>query len=185
MTGPPSQLSVGSRWPWRSVMSPPRSRPRSISARCYWAKGDYRRAAGFLRSNVDRLVGPLARERFGMPFVPSVIAVLPCLLFGRARSVHRGNYAERRRTRLPRLPEVPFSLTAAYRGLGYVWLRKGDALRAIPVLEQGLAVCQEWKIDLLFVSVGYPLGCAYLTAGRLAEGKSLLGRALSVLRPWS
>ncbi len=145
----------------------------------YWAKGDYLRAAGFLRSNVERLVGPLARERFGMPFVPSVDS--RCYLafcLAELGAFTEGISLSEEGITIAKAAGSPFSLTAAYRGLGYVWLRKGDALRAIPVLEQGLVICQEWKIDLLFVSVGYPLGCAYLAAGRLAEGKSLLGRAL-------
>ena len=145
----------------------------------YWATGDYRRAAGVLRGNVDRLVGPLAQERFGLPFVPAVDS--RCYLafcLAELGAFTEGITLSEEGTTIAKAAGSPFSLTAAYRGLGYVWLRKGDVLRAIPVLEQGLAVCQEWKIDLLLVSVGYPLGYAYLTAGRLAEGKSLLGRAL-------
>ncbi len=145
----------------------------------YWARGEYRRAVGFLRRNVETLAGPLARERFGQVFVPSVDSrcyLAFCL-------AELGTFAEgitlsEEGAAIAKVAGSPFSLTTAYRGLGYVCLRQGDVHRAIPVLEQALAICQEWKIELLLVSVGYPLGCAYIAAGRLAEGRLLLGRAL-------
>ena len=69
----------------------------------------------------------------------------------------------------------PYSrLTACY-GFGLLNLRRGDLDRAIPVLEQGLEVCNAWGLHALsFHGVASFLGAAYVLAGRVAEALPLL-----------
>ena len=73
----------------------------------------------------------------------------------------------------------PYSLIQACFALGLLHLRKGDLDRAIPVLEQGLGVCQAWGFQTLaFHGVASFLGAAYVLAGRVAEALPLLERVV-------
>jgi tetratricopeptide (TPR) repeat protein len=69
----------------------------------------------------------------------------------------------------------PFSRLAACYGLGFFYLRRGDLNKAIPVLEQGLEVCNAWGLHTLSChGVASFLGAAYVLAGRVAEALPLL-----------
>jgi tetratricopeptide (TPR) repeat protein len=73
----------------------------------------------------------------------------------------------------------PYSLIHACYGHGLLHLRRGDLDRAIPVLEQGLDVCQAWGLHALsFHGVASFLGAAYVLAGRVAEALPLLERVV-------
>jgi tetratricopeptide (TPR) repeat protein len=70
--------------------------------------------------------------------------------------------------------DEPESLIIAYRGVGWLYLYKGDFHRAIPMLERGLSICQVANIPGQFRGVATPLGAAYTLAGRVAEALPLL-----------
>ena len=74
----------------------------------------------------------------------------------------------------------PYSVVTACYGLGLLYLRRGDLDRAIPVLEQGLGVCQAWGLHALsFHGVASFLGAAYVLAGRVAEALPLLEQVVA------
>jgi tetratricopeptide (TPR) repeat protein len=54
-----------------------------------------------------------------------------------------------------------------------VYLRQGDVHRAIPVLERGMGLCQDWHIPLLLPGMATALGLAYALDGRVAAGLAL------------
>ena len=68
----------------------------------------------------------------------------------------------------------PFSLILAYYGLSVVYLRQGDVHRAIPVLERGMGLCQDWHIPLFVPRQAAALGVAYALDGRIAAGLALV-----------
>ena len=72
----------------------------------------------------------------------------------------------------------PGSFIFAYRGVGLLYLRKGDVQKAIPALEHALTLCQGMNFLYLFCNVASNLGAAYTLAGRVAEGLSLLEQAV-------
>jgi tetratricopeptide (TPR) repeat protein len=74
--------------------------------------------------------------------------------------------------------EQPFTLSHAYLGLGFVYLRKGDLEASIAILEKSLHVCETGDIQLLLPWVAASLGYAYALSGRLAEALPLLERAV-------
>ena len=43
----------------------------------------------------------------------------------------------------------PFSLIEACHSMSMLYLRQGDVQRTLPVLERGMALCQDWHILLL------------------------------------
>ena len=141
--------------------------------------GDYRRAADFFRANVEALVGEQSRERFGLPQLPSVHS-RTCLVWALValgdfrQAMERAGEA----VAIAETADQPLSRTVAYAGLGVAWLGRGDAARAISVLEPALALIREWNIPLWFPRVASALALAYARAGREADGGALAERAV-------
>ncbi len=143
----------------------------------YVISGQYRRALDVLRANVDALVGALARERFGMPGLPSVtsrVQMARCL-------ANLGDFAAARRlaeeaVRLAGEADHPYSLVYAHWGLGLVHVTQGRPETAIAGLEQGLQLCQRGNVLALFPAVVGRLGQAHALAGRPSEAVELLQR---------
>jgi class 3 adenylate cyclase/tetratricopeptide (TPR) repeat protein len=144
----------------------------------YHALGDYRRAMGVLRSNVESLTGDLIRESFGLlghPAVNSRSWLVRCLaeLGAFPEGVAYGEEA----VRIAEAVDHPHSLILAYLGVGFLSLRQRDLSRAIPVLERGLDLCRVFNIQLWFPETAAALGCAYALAGRVTEALPLLEQA--------
>jgi tetratricopeptide (TPR) repeat protein len=149
-------------------------------SQAYVIMGHYQRAADFLRRTVDALQGELLSRRFGGVAIPAVNSRV-WLVWS---LVELGEFAEgmARGAEAMQMAEAaghPFSRIQACYGLGLLHLRKGDLPRAIPVLEQGLDVCQAWGFQTLaFHEVAAFLGAAYILAGRVAEALPLLERVV-------
>src|SRR5262249_685765 len=144
----------------------------------YYVLGDYRRAMGLLRGNVESLVGDLLRERFGLSALPSVLsrawlarslAELAAFPQGTARAAEAVRMAE--------AVDHPLSLIYAYLSVGFLTLRQRDLYKAIRVLEHGLELCRISNILFWFPETAAALGCAYACAGRVTEALPLLEQA--------
>src|SRR5262249_44277374 len=66
-----------------------------------------------------------------------------------------------------------FSLIEACYGVSVVYLRQGDVQRAIPMLERGIGLCQDWHIPLFVPQLTATLGLAYAMEGRVPTGLAL------------
>jgi class 3 adenylate cyclase/tetratricopeptide (TPR) repeat protein len=142
----------------------------------YRTLGEYRRAMECFGRNVaslkDRLhepssVGPSAS-------VGPLSYLVWCLAeVGEfAEAVARGEEGVRLAEALGQAEGLIF----AYRGLGYLYLVKGDLHRAIPVLERGLALARDRAGYVPWISAS--LGYAYALAGRVADAMPLLEEAV-------
>jgi tetratricopeptide (TPR) repeat protein len=85
--------------------------------------------------------------------------------------------AGRRAVALAEELEIPYSLTAACIGLGYICLVKGDLDAAGPVLERACSAAREANLTLLRPQATRLLGRAYLLAGRIDDGIALVRAA--------
>jgi class 3 adenylate cyclase/tetratricopeptide (TPR) repeat protein len=144
----------------------------------YYALGDYRRAMGLLRSNVESLAGDLIRERYGMTGPPAGLSrawLARCL--AELGAFPEGLAYGAEAVRIAEAVDHPNSLIHAYLGVGFLSLRTRDLARAIPVLERGLELCRVYNIRLWFPETASALGCAYACAGRVVEALSLLEQA--------
>jgi tetratricopeptide (TPR) repeat protein len=81
--------------------------------------------------------------------------------------------------RIAEAVDRPDSLINAYSGLGFLYLRKGDLSKAIPILERGFRLYQDWQIPLLFPLVASALGAAFALSGRVVEALPLLEQAVA------
>jgi tetratricopeptide (TPR) repeat protein len=113
----------------------------NILSMIYWYQGDYERAIDLSKRLVAFLVGDLVYERFGRSSFLSVLArhvLTHCL-------AERGEFADgivsgEEAIRIAEAANHPDSYVRTY-SLGYLYLCQGDAHKALPPLERGLAIC--------------------------------------------
>ena len=147
----------------------------------YHVLGEYRKALDALGSNVDTLQGDLLARRFGLVGVASVLSrawMVWCLaeLGDFDLALARGEEA----IRIAEAVEHPYSILAAYFGVGGLHLRRGDLPQATSVLERALDLGRTWdtQLRLWFLGVAPSLGHAYALAGQPARAIPLLERAM-------
>ena len=145
------------------------------------ALGDYRRASELLRAvtqtpQPEGWIGALgmvaswdAHQAISLAWLARCLAELG--------ELDEGVDAGRRAVALAEGLDMPYSLTAACIGLGYICLVKGDLDAASPVLERACSVAREANITLLRPQATRLLGGVYLLAGRIEEGVDLVRAA--------
>ena len=142
--------------------------------------GEYRRAAAFLRRNVELLAGDLVRETFGLPFVSSVhsrVWLVQC--FRELGEFDAGIPVGREAIRVAESLDHQLSLSTACTVLGALYLQRGEVDAAIPLLERGFALSRDWNFGLWLPMASSFLGSAYAFAGRLADAVPLLEDAVN------
>ena len=150
-----------------------------FKAQAFYCLGDYRRAIEAERHNLLPIDNPLARERLGgigLPFAFSRMSLALSL-------TECGEFVEAvaRCTEAIHIAEAaghPYSVTAMYRGMGLLHLRRGNLHQATRALEHALEVCQGVDSPPLFHTVSSTLGYAYMLSGLHAKAISLLEAAL-------
>lgn len=130
-------------------------------------------------SNIVSLEGDVARDRFGLA---GHSGVAYRVLWAWC-AAERGEFAEGithggEAARIAEATGHPYDLVMVAHGLGYLYLRKGDIHKAIPMLERGLSLCEAMNFLTMFPLVAPRLGYAYTLAGRAAEGVPLLQQAV-------
>jgi tetratricopeptide (TPR) repeat protein len=145
----------------------------------YHLLGDLHQAVEALGRNVTALEGELVRERFGLPYLPSVFSrtwLAWCLaeLGSFAEAIDRGREA----VRIAEAIDRPWDLLAAYRGISLPYLSKGEIQTAIPLLERCLGLCQVWEISGWFAVIAAQLGYAYALSGQMSQALPLLEQAV-------
>jgi tetratricopeptide (TPR) repeat protein len=142
------------------------------------ARGDYDEAEAMLRPNCA-LHGEAARQRYGLPGYPvafSLTALARC-------AAERGEFTEAvaagaRAVELADAVAQPFTTAATYPGVAFTFLRRGDGVPSIDLLERTRALSRaadlEWYARWADASLGY----ARHLMGRAAEAVPLLEAAL-------
>ncbi len=147
------------------------------------ALGDYRRASEVLRAVVQSPEAEWRTGAFGGTVIGSWAAFQAITLAWLARCLaERGEFEEgvdagRRAVVLAEGLGSPYSLAAAYIGLGYCTLVRGDLDTAGPVLERACSVAREANLPLFRPQATRLLGATYLLAGRIDEGVAIVRAA--------
>jgi class 3 adenylate cyclase/DNA-binding winged helix-turn-helix (wHTH) protein/tetratricopeptide (TPR) repeat protein len=147
----------------------------------YQVLGDYHRGIDILRRTAISLEGDLSYERLGLPVPPSIFSrewLVFCL-------AELGEFAEGFRVgeeafRIAEVANRAMDLAYTYRGIAFLYLRKGEVDKAIAMTKRGLEFCQ--LVDLPVISPWFItfLSYAYALAGRIAEALPLLEQAASI-----
>jgi tetratricopeptide (TPR) repeat protein len=145
----------------------------------YYCLGNYPKAVEAPRRKLVPLDNPVVRERFGVAGLPFAFSRNSLAL----SLAERGEFVEAiaRCTEAIQIAEAvghPYSVTAMYRGMGHLHLRRGNLHQAILALEQALEICQGVDSPPLFHAVSSALGYAYALSGRSAEAIPLLEEAV-------
>jgi tetratricopeptide (TPR) repeat protein len=152
-------------------------------AEAYDSINDYRRARDLLNWIVDALnrgvvlqdPGPHEAGWLRLRARTSLTMTLSLLGHFTEGALH-GEQA----VRIADSEDRPFSRIVAQTSLGYLYLNKGDLHRAIPLLEESLALHRTRHISGWLRGTAATLGFAYTLSGRTAEGLPLLEEALAV-----
>jgi class 3 adenylate cyclase/tetratricopeptide (TPR) repeat protein len=141
----------------------------------YYAIGDFGRAAELLRQSVeaaDGEAGTLSNQQIqSRALLARTLSDLGAFAEGRRygeEALHLATLAGR--------GQAPI---VAHACLGYLSLVQGDLEHAIWMLEQGLALCRASGSRGWLRVIAAGLGYAAALQGRLAEGRALLGEAIS------
>jgi tetratricopeptide (TPR) repeat protein len=145
----------------------------------YVSLGDYHRAIDVLRRTVTLLTGDRLHAFFGLSAPPSVLSRDALVEY----LAELGEFADgiacgQEAVRIAEEAHRPLDRAYAYRSVGSLYLRQGALAQAIPMLERGLALCQDGNIIALFSGFASQLGLAYVLCGRLAEALECLEQAL-------
>jgi tetratricopeptide (TPR) repeat protein len=146
---------------------------------CY-SFGDYPQAIALLRQNLVPLAGTPFQERFGLAGLPVVMScdvLARCL--AEVGAFSEGLASGEEGLRIAEAVNHPPSLVQACRGIGAVYLSKGDVHQALPCLERSLEVCRVWDVPILLYVISSTLGYAYVLAGRVSDALPLLEQSVS------
>jgi len=146
------------------------------------AKGEFTDAALLFERNVA-LEGDLRYERFGAPVIQSALsgARLADVLSQLGRFDEAIGHAEAA-VQIAEAADQPFTLFWGLFDLGLAHLRRGDLLRATPVLERCHDLCRTWQFIVSTPVVAATLGAAYALAGRADEALPLVAGAVDEFR---
>jgi len=141
-------------------------------------RGDYRRGAEIFRWVAEALPGGRPHEWSTVVDRASVgprayLAWCLAELGEFAEAIARAEEA----VRIARDVDHSSSLAYANRSLGFVSLRRGAILQAIPALERAVELCRV-EVRVLFDITAAHLGYAYALSGRFEEGVILIEEAL-------
>jgi tetratricopeptide (TPR) repeat protein len=132
----------------------------------YEAQGDYRRAIDYLRQTVVSLDEVRPHEHGWQLILPPVISRA---ILARCHA-ELGMFAEGKALgdeglRIAEAVAHPGSFMYASAEVGLLFLRQGDLPKAVPLLEQAIAICQAMDFPLWSPRMAAALGAAYALAG--------------------
>ncbi len=147
-----------------------------------WYAGNPRRATEPVRKAIALVNGAPPGERFGLVWLPAVLArvVLAWVLadLGEfAQALAEGEEG----LRIAQTAGHPYSEVWACMGLGSALVSHGDFAQAIQVLERGLALCREMGIRFALPYVAVFLSSAYLGIRNASDAVLLMEEAAGAM----
>jgi tetratricopeptide (TPR) repeat protein len=138
------------------------------------ARGEFSDAQPLFERNVV-LEGRFRSERFGAPFVQSVLSgSLLATILSQLGRFDEGIAQAEAALHTAEAADHPLSLYTALNNLGYAHLRRGDLARATLLLERGLDLCRAWQFAPWTPIVAAALANAHALGGRTNEAIQLV-----------
>jgi tetratricopeptide (TPR) repeat protein len=143
-----------------------------------WLRGEYGEACRLFEAIVNRLVGDLARERFGQANLPSVLA--RCILAACRADQGRFEEAVRRAEEALEMAESAgqtYSRGSALMILGWVHERQGNLAGAVAALERSREIARATQMAPAATGGGIDstLAAVYARTGQTREALELVG----------
>jgi tetratricopeptide (TPR) repeat protein len=146
----------------------------------YKAQGDYGQAIACFEQAAAFFGGARQHERYGQALVPAVFArAALAACHAEVGQFPEGWAVGDAGLQMAEAVAHPASLMFAVWGCGLVALGQGDVLRALPLLERALDICQDADLPTYFPRIAVAVGAAYTLQGRVADAVCLLTRALA------
>ena len=145
----------------------------------HYLRGDYQQSVDCLRWTTTSLTGELALEHLGQAVPPALHAHA----FLAQNHAELGAFTEgiiwgEEALRIAEAVDSPVSVVSACRGIGLLYLRRGDLPAALPILERAVSICREMDSRTYFVTVASTLGAAYALSGRYGDAIPLLTQSI-------
>jgi tetratricopeptide (TPR) repeat protein len=144
----------------------------------YNAAGDVREALHVARGVMAALEGQVVPARFGQLAPSSVtcrVIVARCL--ADLGAFAEGMVVAEAAVQMAEAVAQPYSIAIALHSVGLLSRCQGELHHAIPVLQRGLALCQDMHIARWLPLLASTLGVAYVLSGRTTEALPLLTQA--------
>jgi len=150
--------------------------------RVYLSLGDFRRARECFQSNIQSLEGHRIRERFGEMGLPAVLTRLWLVhVLAECGEFAEGIAKGQEGLAIAESVGQPLDLIRANRGLGHLYLRKGDLDETHRFLERSRELSQKWDITIYISGISAYMGYADVLSGRLVDGIALLEQGIEQL----
>ena len=147
----------------------------------YHTSGDYPRAMGYFKWNMEHLQGAQQLERFGLFVLPSSFSrSFVAWAHAELGEFSEGEAIAEEGVRIAIDADHAFSNGYAHLGMGVLHLRKGDLTRAIFAFERALAMGAFSDIPVGYAYVAFHLGYALSLAGRANEGLPILEKTVEL-----
>lgn len=151
----------------------------AIMGQIHYHLGDYGRAIELLQQTITDLASEHTPNQDHTPdslLVWQQSWLLLCL--AQRGAFQAGQTISLDVLRMAEASNYPFNLIVAAYGVGILFLRQGELLQAMSILEQGLALCHASEIKDWLPTLAAGVGYAYALADRLPEALPLLAQAV-------
>jgi tetratricopeptide (TPR) repeat protein len=146
----------------------------------FCSTGEYTGAVDCFTRNVTSLTPDLEHRRFGLAGPAAVLSrawLVVCL--AEIGEFQQGRARGEEAVEIAQSAGQPWSLAAAYFGIGGLYLTQGEVDRAVPLLEHGLAVSERGDVPMWFHMIAASLGRAYAQSGRIDDALRILEDAVA------
>ncbi len=146
----------------------------------HYALGDFKQSARLLGSAIGALSQRYEHHTFGLPG-PGYLFFESWRLWALARlgDFEVGSRAAREVVQFSRSLDHPLTSAVAIYSAGFLHMHKGDLKVAVPLLEEGLQICEDWDLVAWFANLSSALGHALVLSNDPTEGRKCLEAAVA------
>lgn len=146
----------------------------------HYALGDFKQSATLLGSAIAALSQGYEQHTFGLPG-PGYLFFESWRLWALARlgDFEVGSRAADEVVRFSRSLDHPLTSAVAIYSAGFLHMHRGDLEVAVPLLEEGLRICEDWDLVAWFTNLSSALGHALVLGNDPTEGRKCLEAAVT------
>jgi tetratricopeptide (TPR) repeat protein len=152
-------------------------------AEVHYSLGQYRQAIGAFEQLVARFTGDRLYERIATTVFSVVSRRWLVQTLAETGAFAAGIARGEEGIRVAEVADHPYSLANIYSGFGYLYARKGDFQKAIPLLKRSLELCRVWDLRQIVAAFALRLGYALALSGQASESLALLEQSAETADP--